>query len=90
MKNSEQIRVRLSSNAVENLLSFPPRMRSRAVSMLIMAGLKNIDLTELLSFRRELVSLGSLLNQSLRTSWGTSADEEALRRIIHRLEGVLK
>lgn len=90
MKNSEQIRIRLSSNAAESLLTFPPRMRSRVVSMLVTAGLTNVDLAELLSARKELSALGNLLNQSLRISWGESVDEVALRGVIKKLEGLLR
>ena len=51
--------------------------------------MEKIDLTAILEARRELVSLGNLLNQSLRLSWGERADGAALRAIIKKMEVLL-
>ena len=89
MNASTQLRIRLSDNAARRLLTLPPRARSRAVSLLVTSGIEGINLEALLLARRELASLGSLLNQSLRLSWGESADGDALRGILKKLEGLL-
>jgi hypothetical protein len=58
--------------------------------MMVGAAMANVDLGELLAMRKELTSLGNLLNQSLRVSWGKAADREALRAVVTKLEDVLK
>jgi len=71
-------------------MAFPPVVRGRAVSMLVAAGLQNVDLVELLAARKELAALGNLLNQSLRASWGDRVDEDALRSVVKKLEALLR
>ena len=89
MKGSEQLRIRLSPGAAARLQELPPIARSRVVSMLLGAQAEGVDLPALLGMRSELTRLGTLLNQSLRTSWGSSTDSLAAERIIKMLEGVL-
>jgi hypothetical protein len=56
--------------------------------MILAAEAERIDLKELLALRPTLVNLGTLLNQSLRTSWGQSVDgatADELVRVLGRL-----
>ena len=69
--------------------SLPPRSRSRAVSFLLASVQEGLDLAELLQARRELISLGVLINQSLRLSWGQSTDGVALRALLKHLQRIL-
>jgi len=85
-----QMRVRVSPGVARKLSALSPRARCRAVSMMVGAAMANVDLGELLAMRKELTSLGNLLNQSLRVSWGKAADREALRAVVTKLEDVLK
>ena len=89
MKPTTQLRIRLSDNAAQRLLVIPPRARSRVASILVASGMEKIDLATILEARRELVSLGNLLNQSLRLSWGERADGAALQAIIKKMEALL-
>jgi hypothetical protein len=57
---------------------------------MVAAGLERVDLAALLEMRRELVSLGNLLNQALRLSWGTAVDRDALREVVLKLGRLLK
>lgn len=87
---SKQLRVRTSEAVAARLLALPPRARSRAVSLMVSAAMQHVDLAALLGMRGELVRLGNLLNQSLRTSWGTAADHDALQAIVTKLGRLLK
>jgi len=89
MKGSTQLRISLSPGAAARLQKLPPIARSRVVSMLLGAQAEGVDLPALLGMRSELTRLGNLLNQSLRTSWGSSTDALAAERVIKILEGVL-
>jgi hypothetical protein len=60
------------------------------VSLIVSAALERVDLAALLEMRRELVSLGNLLNQALRLSWGTAVDRDALREVVLKLGRLLK
>ena len=71
------------------LASLPPRSRSRAVAFLLASVQDGLDLTELLQARRELISLGVLINQSLRLSWGQTTDGVALHALLHKLQRIL-
>lgn len=85
-----QMRIRVSPGVARKLSTLSPRARCRAVSMMVAAAMEGVDLGELLAMRKELTSLGNLLNQSLRASWGAAADREALRAVVTKLEDVLK
>ena len=89
MNSGNQLRIRLSKGVATRLASLPPRSRSRAVSFLVASVLDGLNLSELLQARRELVSLGVLINQSLRSSWGQSTDAIALRRLANKLQRIL-
>lgn len=89
MSPNLQLRIRLSKGSAQRFLSLPPRSRSRAVSFLVASACEGIDLPALLQARRELVSLGVLINQSLRLSWGQSADGVALRELLKKLQRIL-
>jgi hypothetical protein len=49
----------------------------------------DVDLNELIQSRSQLTSLGVLINQSLRTSWGKSTDGVAMRELLKKLERIL-
>jgi hypothetical protein len=85
-----QMRIRVSPDVARRLLALSPRARCRAVSMMVGAAMEGVDLGELLAMRKELSSLGNLLNQSLRASGGAAVDREALRAVVTKLEGVLR
>jgi hypothetical protein len=87
---SKQLRIRTSEDVAVRLLTLSPRARSRAVSLMVAAALERVDLAVLLEMRRELVSLGNLLNQSLRLSWGTAVDRDALREVVLKLGRLLQ
>jgi hypothetical protein len=56
---------------------------------MVAATMEQVDLAALLAMRVELVRLGNLLNQALRTSWGREVDREALQAIVTKLGRVL-
>jgi hypothetical protein len=87
---SKQLRIRITDEAGKVYLDLPPLARGRAVSMILLWAARRINLVALLHLRGELVRLGTLLNQSLRTSWGRSCDGEAARKIVKILERNLK
>jgi hypothetical protein len=82
---TKQIRIRLSKSVADKFLTLPPRLRSKVVSLLISSSNLGLDLNELLGMRRELVSLGTLINQSLKTSWGQTVDATAMRSLNQKL-----
>jgi hypothetical protein len=85
MKNSTQIRVRLPGINASKWLELPPSSRAKAVAVVLNAW-GEIDLKELVAMRRELVNLGTLLNQSLAVSYGQGVDEKSLSQCV----GLLK
>ena len=87
---SKQLRIRTSEAVATRLLALSPRARSRAVSLMVAGALEQVDLAALLELRGELVRLGNLLNQSLRTTWGAAADHDVLHAIVAKLGRVLK
>jgi len=50
---------------------------------------EGLDLNELLLARRELISLGVLINQSLRLSWGQTTDGVAMNALLKKLQRIL-
>jgi hypothetical protein len=84
MKNSRQLRIRLPKSQAAMWLALPPSVRSKAVAM-VLGAVGNVNLAELASVRRELVNLGTLLNQSLRVSGGRSVDDDALKACVELL-----
>lgn len=89
MSPSLQLRIRLSKGSAQRFLALPPRSRSRAVSFLLASVQDGLDLAELLQARRELISLGVVINQSLRLSWGKTTDGVALRALLKKLDRIL-
>lgn len=89
MTTSSQLRIRVLPKTAARLKKIPPRLRAKVVSLLIESIINKVDLIELLSLRKDLVSLGVLLNQSLRTSWGKSVDGEAASALVTKLNKFL-
>jgi len=89
MKNSIQLRVRLPRSQAARWLALPPSIRAKAVA-LVMASAGNIDLAELAAMRRELTNLGTLINQSLKLSHGSTVNEAALNKCVSLLSSLLK
>ena len=85
MKNSTQIRVRLPRKQAQRMMALPPSSRSKAVAMILNAC-GEIDLRELVTMRRELVNLGTLLNQSLKASRGQRVNENNLGQCVALLK----
>ena len=81
MKNSRQLRIRLPKSQAAMWLALPPSVRSKAVAM-VLGTVGNVNLAELASMRREMVNLGTLLNQSLCVSHGRSVDDNALKACV--------
>lgn len=89
MNKTIQLRVRLSSEIARPFLMLPPKARSRALSLLISSSTAKVDLDQLIRFRSELASLGNLVNQSLRASWGEKVDQVAIEKIVKILRRLL-
>lgn len=85
MTNSTQIRVRLPSSQAQKWLVLPPSSRAKAVAMILNAA-GELNLAELVKYRRELVNLGTLLNQSLEASHGQQVDEITLGQCVALLK----
>jgi hypothetical protein len=87
MKNSVQLRVRLPKAKAALWLALPPSVRAKAVAM-VMGAVGDINLVELAAMRRELVNLGTLMNQSLCVSHGRSVDDDALKACVALLSRI--
>lgn len=87
MKNP-QVRLRLPREIASGLRVLPVSARHQAVGIMLRAQMEKIDLTALVAMRGELASLGTLINQSLRTSWGQETDREAAETVVARLKGL--
>jgi len=87
MKNT-QVRLRLPREIASGLRVLPVSARHRAVAIMLRAQMEKIDLGALVAMRGELVALGTLLNQSLRTSWGQETDREAAETVVTKLHGL--
>jgi hypothetical protein len=85
MKNSTQLRIRMPREKASHWLELPPSSRAKAVAVVLNAW-GEIDLKELVAMRRELVNLGTLLNQSLAASYGQSVDEMSLGQCVSLLK----
>ena len=75
-----RIRIRLQNDMGERLAGLRPVLRSQVVAMVLEAHGLGLDLGQLLAVRRELVRLGTLLNQSLRVSRGMLIDAAAVEQ----------
>jgi len=83
-----RLRIRINNDLGERFATLRPVLRGQAVAMMLEAHGLGVDLAELLAARRELVRLGTLLNQSLRVSRGLLVDVaavEAAAKIITEL-----
>ena len=87
---TKQLRIRVSPQIAAQFEGLPPRARGQAVSLVLGAWAGGLDLRELLKLRQVLVNAGNLLNQSLRTSWGKSADAEAAAQLVRLLRRVVQ
>ena len=87
MKTSVQLRIRLPQAQAALWLALPPSVRAKAVAM-VLGATGNINLAELVSMRRELVNLGTLLNQSLCVSRGRSVDDATLKQCVSLLSRI--
>jgi hypothetical protein len=84
-----QLRIRITPQAMVKYRDLPPLARQRVVSMILSAEAERVDLNELLAMRKVLVNLGTLLNQSLRTSWGQATDGTAAADLVGVLRRVV-
>jgi hypothetical protein len=89
MNKTIQLRVRLNAETARPFLLLPPKARSRALSLLVSSSTLGVDLKELITFRSELASLGNLVNQSLRSSWGEHVDRASIEKIVLKLRRLL-
>jgi len=89
MNTTTQIRIRISKPVASRLSSLPPLSRGRAISFLLASTQEGLDLNELLLARRDLISLGVLINQSLRLSWGETTDGVALHALLKIFQRIL-
>ena len=74
-----RIRIRINREMGERLAGLRPVLRGQVVATVLEAHAAGVDLAELLAVRRELVRLGTLLNQSLRVSRGALPDAAAVQ-----------
>ncbi|MCE0499084.1 MAG: hypothetical protein LV481_14180 [Methylacidiphilales bacterium] len=58
------------------------------MAIMLSAQMEKIDLGALLAMRGELASLGNLINQSLRTTWGQETDRASAENVLAKLKGV--
>jgi len=75
-----RLRIRTTDEVGKRLLGLRPVLRAQVVATVLEAHAQRIDLAELLAMRRELVRLGTLLNQSLRVSKGTLTNTAAVEQ----------
>ena len=85
-----RIRIRIPDDVGSRLAALLPTLRAHVVATVLGAHTKGVDLAELLGTRRELVRLGTLLNQSLRTSRGLMADPAAVERAAEIVSALVK
>lgn len=81
--------MRLPRDNAARWLTLPPSNRAKAVAMVLNSA-GRIDLAALLAMRRELVNLGTLLNQSLAASRGQSVEEAALTECVEILRNLTR
>jgi len=72
------------------LSQLPPRARGRAVSLLLQARMAGVEVSELLAVHKNLVTVGHLLNRSLRVSRGQVANVVAVERCVELLKGLTR
>jgi len=90
MKNSTQLRIRLPGDLAQELGGLSPRARARVITLIMrgqMAGVKAVDLV---AVHRNLVLVGHLLNQSLRSSNGKLANVMAVGQCVDLLKGLTR
>jgi hypothetical protein len=86
---TKQLRIRLGDEAWKQFYDLPPRARGQAVSLILSAWGLGVNLRELLKVRQDVARATNLLNQSLRTSWGRSADSDAASEMVRLLRRVI-
>jgi len=87
MKN-QQLRLRLPSDIATQLRGVPVPVRNQLVALMLRAQIHKIDLSDLITMRKELASLGTLINQSLRSSWGRETHREAVTAVVAKLQNL--
>jgi hypothetical protein len=83
-----QIRIRITDELGKALVSLPPRMRARVVSLILATHGQGVDLRELSQIHRDLGLLRHLLQRSLEVSRGGAVDSLAVERCIELLQGL--
>jgi hypothetical protein len=89
-KGSTQLRISILPEAAAYYRTIPRTLQKRVISTILAAHAMKIDLNALLETRKVLVTCGSLLNQSLRTSWGKAVDHKALDEALRIIRGLTK
>jgi hypothetical protein len=79
---TKQLRIRLTEGVWRQFHDLPPRARGQAVSLILGAWGLGVNLRELLRVRQDVARASNLMNQSLRTSWGKSADGVAASEMV--------
>jgi len=74
-----RLRIRINDDLGERLIGLRPVLRAQVVATVLKAHALGVDLGQLLAARRELLRLGTLLNQSLRVSRGILPDSAAVQ-----------
>jgi hypothetical protein len=88
--NSEQIRIRIPNDIAFKLRSLSISERNQVIAAILRANVHQFDLTALTGMRKELTSLGTLINQSLRTTWGMETNREAAELVIQKLQNLFR
>jgi hypothetical protein len=86
---TKQLRIRLGNEAWQQFHALPPRARGQAVSLILGAWGLGVNLRELLAVRQDVARASNLMNQSLKTSWGKSADGVAASEMVRVFRRVL-
>ena len=85
-----RIRIRINKELGERLATLRPVLRGQVVATVLEAHAAEVDLVELLAARRELVRLGTLLNQALRASRGSLPDVAAVQKAAEIITALTK
>jgi hypothetical protein len=88
--SGEQIRIRIPNDIAFKLRSLSIPERNQVIAAILRANIHQFDLGVLIGMRKELTSFGTLINQSLRTSWGMETNREAAELVIQKLQNLFK
>ena len=74
-----QLRISIADETAEPLVGLRPVMRSHFLNCALESVMQGIKPEALIAARRDMIRLGTLINQSLRITQGKIPDVEAVR-----------